>query len=262
MLDFNKIVKKLWNKWWNVIFKKDIFEFIDPEYKKENQTKLNKLIYRLRSEWHLISLKSWVYIVPNQQDRESNSIDLIEKYYLTLLKKYIVQEVWSQYYISWLKSLEFHMKDQSIPDRICIMNRSINKKIKVWNYEIIFKTLAWKYQWKKLNLFSRFSGYTKEQVIDGIAFKTSNLELALVESALVQDSYEGLDISPLMKAMKKYWNIMDHEVFKQVGKYKYNMSFNRLKEVSKTINVELYKTFLGIIKENWWCFVWEWLRWI
>jgi len=40
------------------------------------------------------------------------------------------------------------------------------------------------------------------------------------------------------------------------------MSFNRLKELSKPIDLSLYNLFLDIIKKNWWLFIWEWLRWI
>lgn len=242
------------------MLKKDIFEFIDPECKKEYQSFVDKTIYRLKAEWYIISLKSGVYIIPDEEDNNLNSIDLLEKYYITLLKKYITREVWSHYYVSWLKSLQFHMKDFSIPQKIYIITRSLNKKIKVWNYEIIFKTLAWKYQWKKINLYSKFSLYNKTIIIDTIEFKTSWLELSLLESALVADMYEWVDISILIKAIKKYGSVFDSEVFREVGKYKYNMSFNRLKEVSKTIDKKLYKVFLDVIKKNGWCFVGEGLR--
>lgn len=260
MKDFNKIVNKLWKKWWKVIFKKDIFELVDPECKKQYSWYVDKLIYRLKSEWHIVSLKSWVYIIPELNDADLHSIDLLEKYYLKLLKKYIIQYVWSYYYISWVKSLEFHMKDYSLPERIYIINRNVNKKIIVGNYEIIFKTLSWKYQWKKINLFSKFSKYAKEIEIEWVSLKLSWLELALVESALVSDMYEGVDMNILMKAIKKYGSVMGKDIFDEIGKYKYNMSFNRLKEISKTINPDLYKIFLEIIKSNGACFVGEWLR--
>jgi len=93
--DFNKIVNKMWRKWWNVVFKKDIYEIIDPECKPEYTTIVNKVIYRLRAEGHIISLKSWVYIVPDSDDLLLNEVDLIEKYYLKLLKKYITENTWS-----------------------------------------------------------------------------------------------------------------------------------------------------------------------
>lgn len=260
MKDFNKIVKTLWKKWWKVMFKKDIFELVDPECKKEYESFVNKLIYRLRAEDYIISLKSWVYIVPESEDFDLNKIDLLEKYYMKLLKKYIVWEVWWQYYISGAKSLGFHMKDYSVPQRIFVMNRSVNKKIKVGEYEIIFKTISGKYQWKKINLYNKFSTYNKEIILEGQNFKISGLELALLEAALVSDIYEWLDISYLVKALKKYGKVLDTDAFREIGKYKYNMSFNRLKEIAKPLNTDLYELFLDIIKQNGACFVWEGLR--
>lgn len=260
MKDFNKIVNSLWKNWWKVLIKKDIFELIDPECKKEYQSLVNKTIYRLKAQWHIISLKSGVYIVPEQEDNMLNSVDLLEKYYLKLLKKYITLYVGSSYYISWVKSLQFHLKDYSIPEKIYVINRSLSKKIIVWDYEIIFKTISWKEKWKKINLFSKFSAYCVQKNISGIDFKYSWLELSLLESALVWDMYEWVDMDILMRAIKKYWKVMSHDVFESIGKYKYNMSFNRLKEISKTLDVKLYKLFLDIIKKNGWCFVWEWLR--
>lgn len=260
MKDFNKIVNKLWKNWWKVMLKKDIFELIDSECKKEYSSLVSKIVYRLKAQGHIISLKSWVYIVPDSEDVKLNSIDLVEKYYLKLLKKYIIREVGSHYYISWLKSLEFHMKDFSVPEKIYIISRSLNKKIKVWKYEIIFKTLSGRNQQKKINLYSKFSTYTKIISLDGIEFKTSWLELSLLESALVADMYEWVDVSLLVKCIKKYGSVMNTAVFHEVGKYKYNMSYNRLKEISKTLNTDLYEVFLDVIKRNGGCFVGEWLR--
>jgi len=152
------------------------------------------------------------------------------------------------------------MKNNSIPERIYIINKSLNKKINMWSYEICFKTLSWKQYDKKYNLYNIFIHYSKKVTIDGIDFKISWLELSLLEAALVHDSEQGIDISLLIKAIKKYGKVMDYDVFQEVGKYKYNMSFNRLKEIAKTIDRDLYEVFLDVIKKNWWCFVWEWLR--
>ena len=260
MLTFDKIVEKMWKKWWKVMFKKDIYEIIDPECKKQYESYVNKAIYRLKAGWHIISLKSWVYIVPHEDDTKLNAIDLLEKYYIKLLKKYIVWEVWSAYYISGVKSLGFHMKDYSVPMKIYIMNRSVNKKIKVGEYEIIFKTIHGKEQGKKINLYSKFQKFTKEIELEWIILKHSCLELAILESALVSDIYEWLDMSKLVQVLKKYARVLDEDVFREIWRYKYNMSFNRLKEIAKPMNSELYEVFLDVIKQNWWCFVWEGLR--
>ncbi len=260
MLAFNKIVEILSKKWWKVLLKNDIFEIIDPECKKQNTQRCNKLIYRLKSEGSIISLKAGVYIVPEPCDVSLNSIDLIEKYFLKLLKRYIVKEVWSHYYISGQKSLEFHLKDLGIPEKIFIVNRQLSKRIQVGKYEIIFKTVSGKDEGKKINLYSKFSSYVKQVCIEWIELKISALEMALLESALISESYEWPNTLLLIKAIKKYNTVFDYDLFRELGKYKYNMSYNRLKELSKPLSRDLYDLFLEVIKKNGWCFVGEGLR--
>lgn len=263
MLDFNKIVQRLWTKCWKVIFKDDIFELIDPEKKAIYSTKVDKIIYKLKAMWVIINLRAWVYIIPEQEDKDLNKIDLIDKYYLKLLKKYIIYYVWSSYYITGRKSLEFHMKNFEIPEKIFIVNRNLNKKIKIWNLEIIFKTISWTDSlWKKINLFTKMHDFTTLKRIESIDFKLSCLELSLVEASLVNDIDLWVPVELLNKAIKKYGEVMDKEVFYKIWQYKFVMAFNRLKEIAKHIDKELYEVFLDIIKKNWWLFIWEWLRWI
>lgn len=260
MISFNNIVNKLLKKWWNVIFKDDIFEIIDPEKKDKYKWILDKTIYKLRAENIIISLKSWVYILPSEEDKKLNKIDLLEKYYLKLLKKYITYYVWNNYYINWKKALEFHLKNLEIPEKIFIVNRSLNKKVIVWNFEIIFKTISWKVENKKINLYNKLSSFVEIKNIEEIDFKISCLELSLIESALVNENEQWIPIELLTKTIKKYWKIFNKEIFYEIWKFKFIMSFNRLKEISKNIDKELYFTFLDIIKKNWGLFIWEWLR--
>ena len=247
-------------KWWKILFKQDIFEIIDPEKKPEYQNSVDKTIYKLRAKWVIYSLRAGVYIVPSDDDRKLNRVDLIEKYYLKLLKKYISYFVWSSYYISWNKALEFHLKDFSVPEKIYIITRNLNKKVKVWDYEIVFKTISGRSDGKKINLYTKMQEFVDYKQVEGLEFKISNLELSLLESAQISDSVEGLDFQLLNKAIKKYSNELDHEVFREIWKYKFVMSLNRLKEISKHINTDLYECFLDIIKQNGWLFIWEGLR--
>lgn len=258
MITFNKIVKKLLKKSWNVIVKNDIFEIIDPEKKEKNKSKIDKTIYSLKAQNYIISIKAWVYIIPDEDDKKLNKIDLIEKYYLKLLKKYITSFCGSKYYISWNKSLEIHDKNYSIPEKIFIINNNFNKKIAIWDYQIIFKTISSKKNEK--NIFSKFLNFTEIKEIDWIKFRISNLELALVESCILSDINENLNLKLLIKILKKYKNNFNNEIFYEIWKEKYIMSFNRLKELAKKIDDWLYMIFLDIIKKNWWLFIWEWLR--
>lgn len=259
MITFDKIVKKLLKKSWNVVLKSDIFEIIDPEQKKSNQNKVDKTIYNLKAKWFIISIKSGVYIIPSENDKNLNKIDLIEKYYLKLLKRYITNFCSTNYYISWNKALEIHDKNFSIPEKIFITNKDINKKIFLWDYQIIFKTISSKKSEK--NIFSKFKEFTENKEIENINFKVSNLELSIVESCILNDINENLNLKLLTKILKKYKNNFNTEIFYKIWESKYIMSFNRLKELSKKIDNWLYQVFLDIIKKNWWLFIWEWLRW-
>lgn len=250
----------MWKKWWKILFKKDIFEIIDPECKPQYATQLNKVVYQLKAQEIILPLKAGVYIVPTPEDAELNSVDLLEKYYLKLLKKYISFHVWSQYYISGSKSLEFHLRDYSVPQKIYVVNRTLSKKIQVWPYEIVFKTLSGKYQWKKINLYAKLSAMVSIVSIEGIDFKIACLELALLEAALVSDNQQGVYFDILNKTIKKYGKVLSHEKFYEIGKYKYAMSFNRLKEIARPINHDLYEVFLDVIKKNGNLFIGEGLR--
>ena len=260
MLTFNRIVKKLLKQSWKVLMKTDIFELIDPEKKDKYKSFIDKIIYRLKIEWVIISLKAWIYIIPSEDDLKLNKIDLIDKYYFKLLKKYIIYYVWNNYYISWKKSLEIWLKNFEVPENIYIVNRNINKKIKFWWYEIIFKTISWNINYKKTNIFSRLSEYSVNKNIEWLDFKISNLELALVESAIINNSEDWVSLDILNKSIKKYSKVFNKTIFYEIWKLKFIMSFNRLKEISKHIDKDLSLIFLDIIKKNWWLFIGEWLR--
>ena len=109
-------------------------------------------------------------------------------------------------------------------------------------------------------MFSKFSCYVEYKNIDKIEFKVSNLELSLVEACVLNDINESLDIVLLKKVLKKYAQNFDNSIFYEIGKYKYIMSFNRLKELSKWIDEQLYMIFLDIIKKNGGLFIGEGLR--
>lgn len=260
MLSFNKIVNKMYKKWWKVIFKKDIFEMIDPEHKEKYQNYVDKTIYRLKAQGIIISIKAGVYIIPNEEDDQLNKIDLIEKYYFILLKKYLSFYVRGEYFISGKKALEIHLKDFWVNKKIFITTRSLNKKIKLWNYEIIFKTVSAKdiYE-KKINIYNKLSKFCSKKKIENAEFKISGLECALVETALISGE-EGVDVYLLNKTLKKYHNFFNYDTFRSLWKLKFSMSFNRLKELSKPIDGELSELFLEIIKQNGGFFIGETMR--
>ena len=262
-MDFNKIVKRMWNTCWKVFLKKDIYDLIDPERKVEYASVVNKTIYRLKAQWVIISLKAGIYVVPEAGDSDLNSVDLMDKYYFRLIKKIITKEVLNNYYVSGIQSLQYHMKNFEVPDKIFIVNRTLRKKVMIGKKELIFKTISWNHNDGKkqsLNLYSLLAKHTVSKSIDGVTIRCSCLELSLLESALVSDSEVWVDIWLISKAIKKYSSVFSCDVFHEVWRYKYIMSFNRLKELSKSLDKDFSKLCLEVIKKNGNLFIWEWNR--
>lgn len=256
MISFNKIVNKLSKKRWKIIFKEDIFGMIDPDFSFKNESIVSKIIYKLKRSWLIISLKNWVYVIASEDDKNLNEIDLFEKYYYNFVKKTILKHVWNEYFISWRKALEMNIKDFSISEKIVIICRSLNKKIFFWKYVIIFKTI----NQNKINLYSKISKMTKKINVEWNDFKIANLELSLIQSAIIEENDIWIDVFLLKKVLKKYKNNFILDNFYYLWKFKYIMAFNRLKEISKLIDNNLYNVFLDIIKKNWGLFIWSNLR--
>jgi hypothetical protein len=77
---------------------------------------------------------------------------------------------------------------------------------------------------------------------------------------LVIDNEEWIDLNLLTKTIKKYSKYLKKETFEELARFKFIMSFNRLKEISKNIDKNLYEVFLDIVKKNWGLFIGEGLR--
>lgn len=254
MLNFHKLVNKLLKKSWKILFRNDIFEIIDPDFQEKNITKLNKIIYRLKWEGVIKVIRNGVYVVPNEEDKFLNEVDILDKYYFKLAKKYITENVWASYFIAWKKSLEFYLKDYSLPEKLLVINRSLNKKIKVWDYEIIFKTIKWNVKGKSSNIYNRLSNFVITEQYDDISFKIANLELSLLESAIISN-WEWIDISLVNKALKKYKKVIKFDTILELWNLRYISSINRLKDLSKGIDKVLFDEFKCVIKKTWGQFI-------
>jgi hypothetical protein len=60
---------------------------------EKNKKALYKIMYRLKSEKVIMTLRNSIYLIPDDEDLKLNEIDLVEKYYFKLVKKYITNEV-------------------------------------------------------------------------------------------------------------------------------------------------------------------------
>jgi len=207
---------------------------------------VNKIIYQLTSQNILKIIRNGVYVFPDEEDKKLNDIDLTEKYFFPLMKGYIAKEVGNEYFLSGKKALEIHMKNYSVSEKTMILNRKLNKKIKLGNMQLIFTTA----KGKQKNVYQKLSQFSQSVKIEGFNIHIANLELSLVQATLIENTDEWIDSDLVKKALKKYAPFFKKEIFYEIGKLKYNMAFNRLKEFAKYIDVDLYAVFLDIIKRN------------
>gem|GEM_PF-564572 len=217
---------------------------------------MNRTIYLLTSQNILKIIRNGVYVFPDEEDKKLNDIDLTEKYFFPLMKGYITKEVGNEYFLAGKKALEIHMKNYSVSEKIVIFTRKLNKKITLGNTKLVFTTA----KGKQKNVYQKLSTFSQSVKIEGYNIHVANLELSLVQATLIENTEEGIDSDLIKKTLKKYAPFFKKEIFYEIGKLKYNMAFNRLKEFAKHIDTPLYEVFLDIIKKNGGNFVGSGLR--
>ncbi len=259
MINFDKIVNKLSKKEWKILTIYEIWSILDPDFRKLNEkniTSVYKLIYRLKACNMIIPIKNSIYFINNKKNHRN--IDIIDNFYWKILKK-IISEYCSNDFIIWnLKALELNLKDYSIPSEIIIYNKELNKSILLsQTNKIIFKKLS---PWKKnlwVNIFTKFKTFTKKIKISWIIFTVADEELSILDSLLIRNNSEKINIYQVDKFLKKYSNFLSREKMWKLVSMKYITSINRLKELSKKYWYHsLYIDCLDIIKIEWWnCFL-------
>lgn len=259
MITFNKIVNKLCKMESKVLSIFDIWCFINPDFSPTNNQKwkeIYKLIYRLKACNIIIPIKNSLYFVNNKKNYRE--IDLIDKYYWSILKKLISQYTYWDYYIWCNKALELHLKDYSLPNQVIVYTKDIQKTIKIAkNYTLLFKTIkSWKKHENK-NIFNKLILYTKNIEIDGIKFRISNEELSVLDALLVRNNKSKLNNYLIEKFLKKYSRFLSREIMWKLVSLKYITSINRLKKTANKFDEkDLYDKCLDIIKvEGWGCFI-------
>ena len=122
MISFDKIVNKLLKRWLSVVSIDDISDIIYPKIivlDSAKQANLYKIIYRLKANNHITQLKNWLYIIWVKDTFQ------IDDLYWKICHKIIHNETWSDYIISWMKSLEIIMKDYSLHNRLIVYTKDI-----------------------------------------------------------------------------------------------------------------------------------------
>lgn len=253
MITFNKIVNKLWKLDWKILSIYDIWDIIDPDFSKWNKKHIQeiyKIIYRLKSNNIITTLKNWLYFISlNSSIRE---VDIIDSHYWDIVSKIIKDETNWTYFIWWNKSLELHLKDYSIQNKLIVYTKDIQKIININSIlRIQFKIFS---PWKNSKKFSfnSLNKYLTKISINNINFLVAWEELALLDSLILADNKLWIDNYLILKYLKKFEKYLSRERLWEIVRIKYISAINRLRIIAQNNKLEkLYQACLDIIKKEW-----------
>ncbi len=259
MMDFNKIVNKLWKMRWEFVDIDDIADIVDPDFRKKSnsgKSSTYKILYRLKWNDIIIPIKQWLYYVA---ESETTNIEwVIEDRYWRIVKKILARETDSEYFISWNKALEILMKDYSAPKKLLVTGKESTKNLQISpSYSLSIRPIT---SWKKTlwqNIYPLLRKYSDSIEIDGEKLRIACPELALLDTLLLRDSENGIDQYLVEKFLKRSSKVLRREILGKLVSMKYITSINRLRSIAKDMkNMYVYNMCVDIIKrEGGGCFI-------
>jgi len=253
MITFNKIVNKLWKLEWKVLSIFDIWDIIDPDFSKWNKKHIQeiyKIIYRLKSNNIITTLKNWLYFV--SLDSKIREVDIIDSHYWDIIFKIIRDETDWLYFIWWNKALELHLKDYGIQNKLIVYTKDVQKIINInSNFKIHFKIFTvWKNS--KKFVFNNLKQYICNIEIGRNRFQVAWEELALLDSLILADNKIWIDNYLILKYLKKFEKYLSRDKLWEIVRIKYISAINRLRIITQNNKLDkLYQICLDIIKKEW-----------
>ncbi len=246
---FNTVVEKMSKYKWKVLDTKKMKDIIWNIMWDEYETrKFYKIIYYLTNRWYIVPMKKKIYYInPSKEDVDEKNI--ANDLYRDILKKFCNRktETW-KWYIWWMKALELHINNLSIPEDIVIIS-----KYKQWYDVLMFdKHVIFKnYVSKDEFLFDIFFKYTSKIYIDNIVFNYVCIEIALLESLYNISKINEIYIIELVKKIiRQNADTLNIDIWKNVLIHnKHHSSINRLYRIAEWIDPVLADKIKSIIKK-------------
>ena len=156
------------------------------------------------------------------------------------------------------KSLEFHLKDESIPDTLIVYTLSTNKILSVSSgYRVQFRTVVSGKKEGRGNLIPFLLKISERTEIDGNLLRIAGKEFALLDALLIHKGMPEVDEYLIRKFLKRHARAIDRDILGKLVARKYVTAANRLRALTKELGeTELYEKTLDTIKrEGGGCFV-------
>ncbi len=253
MITFDKIVSKLWKQKGELLNIYDIWSIYDPDFSvsnKKHAREIYKIIYRLKADKTIFPIRNSLYYISYWESADLTQI--LDSKYWKIVKKLISDETWWKYLIGGKKSLEIHLKDYSIHNKLIVYTKDIQKIITInGDLKVYFKIFK---PWKssKISFNSILEFFSESLIFEWINLRVSNKELSILDSLLLSEKDSWIDDYLLKKFLTKYNKSLSREILWKLIKIRYISSINRLRSISKNNNYDkLYSDCLDIIKVEW-----------
>lgn len=261
MIDFNKIVHKLWKIRWSIVDIDDIADIVDPDFRKKDIDKRSptyKILYRLKGNHILTPIKQGLYYVSMGEDTDTERI--VEDRYWKIVKKILSRETGGEYFLSGNKALEILMKDYGAPKKLIVSGKDETKNLQISDaYSLSIRPITSGKKTGNKNIHASLKRYTQTLEIEGTKLRIAWPELALLDTLLMRDAENGIDRYLVEKFLKKSAKILHRDILGKLVSLKYITAINRLRTIAQeTGNKSVYDMCVDIIKrEGGGCFVSE-----
>lgn len=238
-------VKKLNEKMWKLLLRSDLVEIWTLAWGSKSRSAYG--IGKAKNQGIIHSIGTGIFIV-----EESKKPDFDEIYWqiiALLIREYSP----SGAIIAHEKSMELHLRNYEIPEKLVLYTRDTDKRIPIGWYQVEFRTLK---TWEKTgvkNMYHILKNMSEEIMIDGVKLRHLSLEASLLDVGSLRHHETGIAESLILRFLAKYATKLSREVLGELVNYRYIRAINRIRALTKTHGYEkLYEDSLDIIRREWW----------
>lgn len=242
-----KVIQKIIKKQKKILYSKEIKKLIqDIMQEAYTDSKAYKIIYYLKNKWYIISLKKNIFYKTSPEDTIHEQ-DIIEQYYRDILHTHCNNSFETSWYIWWIKAIELHYNNFSIPEIIHVVTQNKQSKEMILADKIL---LAKKYTSKWENYFPKFKKQTQKIKIWKHTFRIAKKELALLECMYNFDDLNDRYTHEITKKIIRKTSDLDIQNIEKILRLgKHHTSINRLYKIARKTNTSFAEALLTIIKK-------------
>ncbi len=238
-------VKKLEEKMWKLFLRSDLVELWMLAWGSKSRSAYG--IGKAKNQGIIYSIGTGIFIVG-----ESKKPDLDEIYWqiiALLIREYSP----SGAIIAHEKSMELHLRNYEIPEKLVLYTRDTDKRIRIAWYQVEFRTLK---TWEKTgvkNMYHVLREVTEEILIDSVKLRYLSIEASLLDVASLRHHDIGITESLVLRFLMKYGTKLSRQKLWELVKYRYIRAINRIRSLAKIHGYHtLYEDALDIIRKEWW----------